>query len=284
MKNLLLIFVLFPIAAFSQNFHFSPRVGFMGYRGDLKEHGISLSQLKPMFSLGARYDLTERITARSYLTYGSLTADDKKGSAAMQQRNLSFQSKILDWELGAQFSILNLNYHWWTPYVFAGVGVYRFNPFTLDSGGGKHFLQPLSTEGQGFVPGVDEYKKTQFNIPLGIGVDYLLGEDHRIGFEFGYRKLFTDYLDDVSGVYVDETTLRNAKGATAAALAYRGDEVHGSQYPPAGTARGNANNKDGYYYFAFTYTFRFWFDKYKKTSGIPGGGGDKKVGCPSTRF
>ena len=40
--------------------------------------------------------------------------------------------------------------------------------------------------------------------------------------------------------------------------------------------------KDGYYYVAFTYTFRFWFDKYKETSGIPGGKGSKKVGCPTS--
>ena len=282
MKNLLLLTFLLPLSAASQDFHFSARLGLMGYQGDLKAKSTSLSQMKPMFSLGARYDLTEHIMARSYFTYGALTATDKKGTATMQARNLDFQTKILDWELGAQYNILNLNNSWWTPYVFAGVGFFHFNPYTKDAAGEKNFLKPLSTEGQGFVTGVNNYSLTQFSIPFGLGVDYLLGEDHRIGLEFSYRYLTTDYLDDVSGTYVAEADLLKARGAKAVELAYRGDEVSAAPYPVAGYTRGNPKSKDGYGYIAFTYTFRFWFDKYKETSGIPGGKRDRKVGCPST--
>lgn len=282
MKNFCLLLFLLPLMAASQDFHFSPRIGIMGYSGDLKAKPITLSQTKPMFSLGARYDLTEHIMARSYITYGAVTATDKKGTTSMKARNLDFTSKILDWELGAQYNIFNLNYKWWTPYVFAGVGVYHFNPYTKDAGGARQFLKPLSTEGQGFVPGVADYKRTQFNIPLGFGVDYLLGEDHRIGLEFSYRYLFTDYLDDVSGRYVAEGDLQKARGDKAVELAFRGDEVSSLRYPVPGDIRGNPKSKDAYYYIGCTYTFRFWFDKYKQTSGIPGGKSNKKVGCPSS--
>lgn len=255
----------------------------MGYDGDLKLHPVSASQAKLMGSIGARYDLTEHIAARSYFTYGSLKAYDKKGSAEMQKRNLSFETKLLDFEIGAQYNILNLNEHWWTPYVFAGAGLFHFSPFAYDAKGDKYFLKPLSTEGQGFVSRVNEYKLTQFSLPLGIGADYVLSEDHRIGLELGYRKLFTDYLDDVSTNYVDEASLLKERGAKAVDLAYRGDEVGAGPYP-AGEIRGNPDVKDSYFYIAFTYTFRFWFDKYKYTSGIPGGKREKRVGCPSTRF
>lgn len=282
MKNFFLLIFLLPLMAASQDFHFSARLGMMGYNGDLKAAPVTLSQTKPMLSLGARYDLTEHIMARSYISYGALTATDKKGTASMQARNLDFSSKILDFELGAQYNILNLNYKWWTPYVFAGVGAYHFNPYTKDAGGAKNFLKPLSTEGQGFVPGIANYSLTQFSIPFGFGVDYLLGEDQRIGLEFGYRYLTTDYLDDVSDRYVAEAGLLAARGPKAAELAYRGDEVAGNHYPVPGDIRGNPKNKDAYYYIGFTYTFRFWFDKYKQTSGIPGGKRDRKVGCPST--
>lgn len=220
--------------------------------------------------------------ARSYFTYGTLTASDKKGTVAMKARNLDFTTKLLDFELGAQYNIFNLNDKWWTPYVFAGVGAYHFNPYTKDISGSQYFLKPLSTEGEGFVSGVNNYSLTQFNLPLGVGLDYLLNEDHRIGLEFSYRLLSTDYLDDVSNRYVDEATLLNARGPKAVELAYRGDEVSGAHYPVPGDVRGNPKNKDGYYYFAFTYTFRFWFNKYKETSGIPGGKRDKKVGCPAS--
>ncbi len=156
----------------------------------------------------------------------------------MKTRNLNFQTKLFDWELGVQYNILSLNNSWFTPYIFAGVGLYHFKPFTRAEDGTKTFLKPLSTEGQGIVPGTKEYKLTQFNIPLGIGATYAINEDIRVGLEMGYRKLFTDYLDDVSSTYVDQGTLLAAKGQTAVDLAYRGDEVGSGAYPAAKTPRG----------------------------------------------
>ena len=283
MKNLILAFCCFPVMTFGQNFHFSGRLGVTAYQGDLKAKAISLSQSKPMFSIGARYDLSEHIAVRSYFTFTSLRADDKKGTATMQQRNLNFKTKILDWELTAQYNFFDLNDRWWTPYVFGGVGIFHFNPYTKDSSGHKTFLKPLSTEGEGFMAGVKNYKLTQFSIPIGFGADYSLNEDMRVGIEFGYQKTFTDYLDDVSTVYVDQTSLLNARGQTAVDLAWRGDEKGGTPYPAAGVDRGNSKHKDGYYYVALTFTVRYFFDKYKQIVGIPAGRKEKKVGCPATR-
>ena len=283
MKNLFFAFYFLPIVTAAQNFYFSGRLGAANYHGDLRPSAFSLSQAKLMGSLGVRCDLSEHVTARSYLTLASLRADDKKGTAAMQQRNLNFRSKIADWELTGQYSFLSLNEHWWTPYIFAGVGFYHFNPYTKDTSGKKYFLQPLSTEGEGFTPGVKNYKLTQFSVPIGFGAEYSINEDMRIGIEFGYRKIFTDYLDDVSNVYVDQASLLNARGAKAVELAYRGNEVLAGPYPAAGVSRGNPNNKDGYYYIALTYTVRYFFDKYKEIAGILPGKKQKKVGCPATR-
>ena len=236
-----------------------------------------------MGSIGARYDLSEHFTARTYFTLASLQADDKKGTATMQQRNLNFKTKLFDWELTAQYNFFDLNSRWWTPYVFAGVGIYHFNPYSKDAQDNKYFLKPLSTEGQGFVQGVKEYKLTQFSLPLGVGVNYALNEDMRLGLEFGYRKITTDYLDDVSNNYVDESALLNARGQTAVDLAWRGDEIKPAPYPVAGTPRGNKEKKDGYYYVAVTYTVRYFFDKYKQIVGMPSGKKEKRVGCPATR-
>jgi hypothetical protein len=107
-------------------------------------------------------------------------------------------------------------------------------------------------------------------------------EDMRLGLEFGYRKTFTDYIDDVSTSYVDQTSLLNARGQTAVDLAWRCDEKSGGSYPAAGTVRGNSKNKDGYYYVALTYTLRFFFDKYKQIVGLPSVK-PKKLGCPESR-
>jgi hypothetical protein len=283
MKQLLTIILFLPCVSFSQNFHFSGRLGVAGYNGDLKAHSITLSQTHILGSIGVQYDLTEHIAARSYLTFTGLRGDDKKGTISMQERNLNFKTKLFEWEVSAQYDIFSLNDKWWTPYVFAGIGIYHYNPYTMDSAGNKMFLKPLSTEGEGFIAGVNNYKLTGVSIPVGLGFNYALNEDMRLGLEFGYRKTFTDYLDDVSTNYVDKSALLTARGQTAVDFAWRGDEYNGAPYPAGGRERGHANQKDGYYFRALTYTVRYFFDKYKQIVGLPGGRKEKRVGCPANR-
>jgi hypothetical protein len=75
-----------------------------------------------------------------------------------------------------------------------------------------------------------------------------LNDIFAVSFESGFRKTFTDYIDDVSGTYADYTLL-NSYNPISAQLAFRGGEVKdGISYPAAGTQRGNSGNKD-YYYF-----------------------------------
>jgi hypothetical protein len=284
MKKLIFFILFIPAFAHSQNFHFSARVGASNYLGDLKDGLKPFSGLNLLGSLGARYDLAEKITARGYFSLTSLEADDKNGNASMKLRNLNFQTKLFEFELSASYNIFSFNERWWSPYVYAGIGFFHFNPYTKDGFRNKVYLHKLTTEGQGIVVGAEPYKKTQFSIPLGLGIERTLGEDTRMGIEFGYRKIFTDYLDDVSHNYADETVLRNARGQQAVDLAWRGDEYNGAPYPTGGTMRGNNENNDGYYYIALTFTLRYFFDKYKQVAGIPGGRKEKRVGCPATRF
>ncbi|HEY8893445.1 MAG TPA: DUF6089 family protein [Niastella sp.] len=285
MRKIIIVLCCLPLATFAQNFHLSARVGVANYQGELQSKNLTLKQAKLLGSLGAQLDITEHVTARTYFTLTGLQGDDKKGTTSMKARNLSFQSRIFEWELGAQYNILSLNNSWWTPYIYAGVGLFHFNPYTHNTDGAKTYLKPLSTEGQGVVGGKSEYKLTQFCIPLGIGAMYAISEDVRVGLEMGYRKLFTDYLDDVSTVYVDQATLLAAKGQTAVDLAYRGDEVGGGAYPAAKSPRGGSGVKDGYYYMAATVTVRgVFFDTYRRIAGLPTYRRDRKVGCPATRF
>ena len=111
---------------------------------------------------------------------------------------LNFASGITEVNLGLEYYITPLGDHSLTPYVFAGIAVYHFNPYTRDTSGTKYFLKPLSTEGEGFAAGKNNYNLTQFAIPFGAGVKLSLSENINVGFEVGLRKLFTDYLDDVS--------------------------------------------------------------------------------------
>ena len=266
--------------SFSQNLHVGIKGGFANYQGDLQENRLSLKQARSAISLGLRYDLSPRLIARTYFTYAKLaSADSNNRSTFLQARNLSFQTNIFEGELGLQYQLRDLNDYWWTPYVFAGVGFFHYKPFTFDELDNKVFLQPLSTEGQGFVAGESPYKLTQLAIPVGIGAEYALNEDMRVGLEIGYRVMFTDYLDDVSGRYIDQALLLANRGQQAVDLAYRGKGT----YPAAGEQRGNASNNDAYYYVQLTFTIRPFVDWYARTSGFASFKKNKKVGCPANR-
>ncbi|HET9058212.1 MAG TPA: DUF6089 family protein [Chitinophagaceae bacterium] len=285
MKKLFFIWCFISSACFSQNFFISLRAGISNYQGDLQDKRLSFKNSKFIGSVGARYDLSEHIVLRSYLSFTTLVADDKNSSkASARLRNLNFTTHLQELEISGQYNFFNLNDRWWSPYFFTGFGLFHFKPYTA-AGSTRIFLQPLSTEGQGISNGLKKYKLIQPFIPLGVGIDYVLTEDLRIGLEFGFRKTFTDYIDDVSNRYVDYATLLNAKGQTAVDIAYRGDELPGgAPYPIAGTLRGNVKNKDNYYFTTLTVTWRPFVDAYKRTSGISALPKRKKrVGCPGIK-
>lgn len=280
MYKLFLLAFLLPATLFSQNWHLSFRAGMSNYQGDLKQNNFSFKQVKFVGSLGVRYDVTEHLLLRSHFSLGSLQADDAKNKrSSLKSRNLSFQTKLFEWELGAQYNIFSLNDKWWTPYVFAGGALFHFKPTALNNAGNRVDLKPLSTEGQGFISGKKNYRLTQFAIPFGIGGEYALNEDMRVGIELGYRKTFTDYIDDVSTTYVDPALLLSARGQQAVDMAYRGSGT----YPATGTLRGNEKNKDSYYFLQLTFVWRPFVDWYERTSGLASFKKSKKVGCPGTR-
>src|SRR5262249_19248779 len=141
-------------------------------------------------------------------------AADKFNKPSLQPRNLSFETQILEWNVLAEYTLLDMDKKRFSPYVFAGAALYHFNPYTHDSVGNKVYLQPLSTEGEGLpqYPNEKEYSLTQFAVPMGAGVKLRITDNVILAYEIGFRKLFTDYLDDVSNKYVDETILLNARG------------------------------------------------------------------------
>lgn len=111
------------------------------------------------------------------------------------------------------------------PYLLFGIGVFQFNPQAqyIKPDGTREWvdLKPLRTEGQGMSshPDRKEYSLTQMNIPYGFGVKYHLSRTISISLEAITRKTFTDYIDDVHGVYYDKATLLALKGPIAVALA-----------------------------------------------------------------
>jgi len=266
MKRFLLIALIVPNVLIAQ-WHVNMFGGISNYSGDLQEKFFTTSQSFGAFGLGLQYDFTPNISVLTGINYGQVGASDKFNKPILQARNLSFQSQILEWNLMGEYNLLDLSRSKFTPYVFAGVAVYHFNPFAYDSLGNKVYLKPLSTEGEGLpqYPDRKPYSLIQMAIPFGGGIKLRVTDKVTIAYEIGFRKLFTDYLDDVSSSYVDKNILLSAKGPLAVAMAYRGGEVKNGNpvYPAVGTVRGNPKHKDWYYLTGIRISFAF--DTYKST-------------------
>jgi Domain of unknown function (DUF6089) len=277
MKQLITVIFFCAVSQLSpaQDIHFFLTGGAMNYQGDLQPRRFTFSQARPFVGGGFYFEATDKLYLRLGVLTGKVGGDDKMGQFN-KDRNLNFQSKITEVHIGAEYDILNSYEHTVVPYIFAGVAGYHFNPYTLDSSGNKLFLQPLGTEGQGFYLGRKKYGLNQAAIPFGGGLKMALSDMVNIRLEVALRKLFTDYLDDVSATFADEDELRANNGQAAVDYSFRGDEIKNNQpYPDASTRRGNPGSKDFYYTVGLSLSFRL--------KGNAGGNkqGKGKLGCPT---
>ncbi len=245
--------ILVPSLLFAQNgvLHVSAFGGISNYTGELNSTSFRLPYSKAAGGIGVRYDYSGHLGAQFNMLYTKLSAQDSTNVTNTAVRNLHFASNIFEANLLVQFNIINFWEHRFSPYIFAGVGYFHMNPYTYAPSGEKVYLRPLSTEGQGLsqYPDRKPYSKHQLNIPFGGGLQYRISDKVTIAYEFGLRKLFTDYIDDVSQRYVDGNVLLAEKGALAYQLSYRGGELPGGDptYPTEGTVRGSENTNDWYY-------------------------------------
>jgi hypothetical protein len=256
----LAILLIYTTIASAQPWAIDLFAGTANYQGDLQEKRYTMANSKMALGLGASYAYNGHFRVRGLLTFAKLTADDKDNSdPALVARNLNFFTNITEFSLTLHYDILDLKYNRVTPYIFAGVGVFHFNPYTYDSTAGRVYLKPLSTEGQGLsaYPDRKPYSLTQFNLPFGGGIKFRVSDGVMIAWEIGLRKTSTDYLDDLSTTYVDQFDLLNERGQTAVDVAWRGDEVKTNPqlYPPGGTIRGGPDFKDWYYFSGITASF-----------------------------
>ncbi len=241
-------------------------IGTSYYIGDLnpRKH-FALSQ--PALGIFYRYNPSYRIGLRAGFTYGSIQGDDSQSDNRDQlERNLSFKTDLYEIYGQAEFNFWEYqtghNKFEFAPYIFLGLDVFQFDP-EANYQNRWYGLQKLRTEGQGtdLNPGQKPYKLIQVAVPFGIGFKLSLAQQVGLGFEWGPRKTFTDYLDDVSGKYVDRSRLVSEKGYIASMLSDRSGKPYNT-----GKMRGNPVTKDWFFYCGFTLSFKLKF---------------KPPGCPS---
>lgn len=263
-------------------------IGASSYYGDLSPENAqrNTSQYQPSFSFFYRQNLNNTFGFRANLGYGRLSGDDSLSDQQFrQERNFDFESSVLELGLIGEVNLFGFgaggNGPRFSPYLFGGVAVFRFNPLTEFEGQTVE-LQPLGTEGQGIDGFGDAYRLTQISIPFGAGIKYAINDHINIGLEIGFRKTFTDYLDDVSGAYVPYDVLRANNGELAAALGNRTGEFLGTEPVDVqeGALRGNPGRDDWYMMGGFTLSYTIFSHRggYGKVGNRRGG---KQFGCPT---
>ncbi|TPE45219.1 DUF6089 family protein [Pontibacter mangrovi] len=232
--------------------------GAMNYFGDIVPQpdftSFRFKSTRPNVGISYTYRFAPRFSYRVGFNWGRITGDDALSAsqsegenAGRYARNLSFRNDIKELSAVAVVDLFENRSTYqrrpdFVPYAFLGVAVLHHNPKAYYESGsrpdvsdgelptGWYELQPLGTEGQYAAGGdyPDPYKRVQIAIPFGLGVRYKIDRYWDLSLEVGWRKTFTDYLDDVSGSYASKRAILDGGGANPAAAAILSDRSAGS--------------------------------------------------------
>lgn len=247
--------LLFLGLCFSLNLHaqkgkeFGGWVGIANYFGDLNTR-LNVTQPGLAFGLNARRNFNTRTAIKTSLSFARVRANDDASSLAYERlRNLDFYSNIYDLTTTGEFNFFEYSHgskiDYWTPYLSVGFSVFKFNPRTNFQGESVR-LQPLGTEGQDIG---EEYLTINGGITIGLGMKWDINREISLNAEFTVRRIFTDYLDDVSTVYPNFNSLAQRRSQTAVLLSNRAGNF--DQFQP-GDQRGNSRNNDTYTLFGLS--------------------------------
>jgi hypothetical protein len=186
---------------------------------------IEFSKTRPAITVGYRRKFAKAFNVSASFNFLHVAGDDKLTNELYRNnRNLNFKSNIYEVAVRAEASLykgkVGNRYTLksisgtrkpikWEIIAFVGVGGFYFNPKGKNPVTGEWVkLHPLRTEGQGLPGGPEPYKKIALSIPFGFQWRVLINKEWSVGAEINYRKTFTDYIDDVSGVYYTDKALQ----------------------------------------------------------------------------
>ena len=251
--------------AIVQEGEFGFGIGAGQYFGDLNTRA-RLNTAKLAGTIFFRKNFGNYIALRLGASFAQLGYSDRYNThnQYMFTRNLSFNSKVWEVTLQGDFNFFHFMpgepQYSFTPYITFGAGVFNYDPYAYLRGE-KIFLRPLGTEGQGspLYPTRKQYSSMGICIPFGGGVKYAFNDRINIAFEVLHRFTNTDYLDDVSTIFVDPAAFPlNPDGSTSnAQLLY--DRSYEITSPPIGSKigleRGFSKQKDQFVTAMFHITF-----------------------------
>lgn len=262
----ILFFLLFSPVIWSQDKKFdrSKEIGVSAgtayYLGELNPYRHFGGRLR--FSGGANYrhNFDKRWTLKIGVLYGQVEAwDEDSKDPWRRNRNLNFRNQFYEGSATVELNFIEYQLgsreHWISPYLFTGLSFYSMNPQGNLNDVWRP-LQPAGTEGQGLPGNDDLYRLTGFAIPAGFGLRMNIYAVFGFSLEWGIRRTWTDYFDDVSGVYPDPNQLINSRSRLTARLSDQSIERERANGTNTDLQRGDPGRKDLYVFVMGTLTMR----------------------------
>jgi len=155
-------------------------IGTFNYTGDLvRTYNFKYS--KPAGTVFYRSNISNVVSFRAAVTAGQIGASEKPIDAFAVKRNASFNLFLFEASTVMEYHFLRWHdtkrFTRFSPYLFGGLGLFSIAGNAEKNG---------------------DYSNVQLAIPFGGGVKYVLNPKWYLGLEFGIRKTFFDYLDNIS--------------------------------------------------------------------------------------
>lgn len=201
------------------------------YSGDLTRSNLPFGADRPLLRGGinafAIYKLSPRFSLVGDLMLGQIAGDDNAsasldlpGTEGLYIRNLSFRNSMAGLSFRGRIDFVPNRHSYvrrprFNAFLSGGIGLLFHSPqgkvpeFGIDgvrfeNAGTWVGLRALGTEGQQSpYYSMNPYSPVVFMVPLGGGIELRVNRRTSLVAEVTYHYTFTDYLDDVSGRYVD---------------------------------------------------------------------------------
>jgi hypothetical protein len=178
---LIILLLCISFCSYAQRSEVGFGLGTFNYTGDLVKNYNFLNS-KPAGTIFYRSNLSKVVSFRAGVTAGKLGASDKRPKDAFAtERQASFNIFLMEFATVMEYHFMN----WrdekrmirYSPYMFAGLGLFGIS---------------------GAKSNREQYSNIQGAIPFGVGLKYIVNPKWYIAAEFGARKTFFDYLDNIS--------------------------------------------------------------------------------------
>jgi len=227
---------------------------------------MKIDQSRWAFGGFARYRLNNYFAVNVGASYARIQGDDALSSnPGRRGRNLYFRNDFGELYGRGEVYFFNENdvgnrgrYQMdFQAFAFGGVAGILHSPKTRDASGQWVKLRPMQTEGQ-------KYGAVAVGMPVGIGFFFTQKRRHRFGWEISWTATLTDYLDDVSSIYV------SGLDPSVEAFANRRPELGDDPGVPSEdnygvftnvnggvvhNKRGDDSHNDAYMFTSFTYSY-----------------------------